>query len=301
MDPSSILALLAALCFGVAATLQQKGALSLGDASQGEASLLGLAKSRWWLLGTGALLIGYLLQAVALDNGRLSIIQPLLVTTVVFALPLGYYLTDQQVGGREILGAAAVVLGLAMYASFGDPADGNDSAPNDEWLVALIIVSVICGVLFVLARRATALRKASLLGLLSGLLYGASACLVKEVTTQLDNGGVTEVISNWEFWVMSIAGIVAFVVQQMSLREGFLASSVATVSVANPIISVIIGILLFDETLSEPNWHKVVAWAGLGIGMLGAVVISQDSVGRGVQLPGSDGQVPHSSSAAPPA
>ena len=115
---------------------------------------------------------------------------------------------------------------------------------------------------------------------MSGILYGTSACLVKQVTTQVNDGGLSEVLSNWEFWAMSIAGIVAFVVQQMSLREGFLATSVATVSVANPIISVIIGILLFAETLSEPNWHKLVAWIGLGLGMLGAVVISQGSKGR---------------------
>ena len=47
-----------------------------------------------WLLGTLALFTGYLFQAGALDRGRLSVIQPLLVTTVVFALPLGYFLTQ---------------------------------------------------------------------------------------------------------------------------------------------------------------------------------------------------------------
>jgi drug/metabolite transporter (DMT)-like permease len=275
MELASILALMAAFCFAAAATLQQKGALALGEPGDGGSSLLWLAKSKWWLIGTGALLVGYLLQAIALDNGRLSIIQPLLVTTVVFALPMGYYLTDQVVGRREVIGAIVVVLGLALYAVFGDPAAGNDTAPNDEWLIALTAVTVICGALFVAARRATKHRKASLLGITSGILYGTSACLVKQVTTQLNDGGVAEVLENWQFWAMSVAGIVAFVIQQMSLREGFLATSVATVSVANPIISIIIGILLFDEALSEPTWHKLVAWIGLGLGMLGAVVISE--------------------------
>jgi hypothetical protein len=40
-----------------------------------------------WLAGTLALLGGYVFQAIALDHGRLAVIQPLLVTTVVFALP----------------------------------------------------------------------------------------------------------------------------------------------------------------------------------------------------------------------
>ena len=80
------------------------------------------------------------MQAIALDHGRLAIIQPLLVTTVVFALPLGYFLTNQSVGSREIVGAGIVVAGLAIYAIFGDPAGGNENAPNGEWLVALLVV-----------------------------------------------------------------------------------------------------------------------------------------------------------------
>lgn len=285
MSSASVLALIAAFCFGLAATLQQKGALLLGVDDEGKPrSIAALAKSRWWLIGTGVLLVGYLLQAVALDKGRLSIIQPLLVTTVVWALPLGYYLTAQHVGRREVIGAIVVVLGLALYAIFGDPAAGNDSAPTDEWAVALLIVTVICVVLLLLGRRAEAMRKASFLGVMSGILYGTSACMVKEVTSQLDSGGVSDVLSHWQFWGMAIAGIVAFVVQQVSLREGFLATSVATVSVSNPIISVIIGIVLFEETLSDPTWHKVVAWIGLALGMLGAVVISEGSEGsRGRQ------------------
>lgn len=274
MSTSSILALIAAFCFAVAATLQQKGALSLG----GGKSIAALAKSSWWLIGTGVLLVGYVLQAIALDNGRLSIIQPLLVTTVVFALPLGYFLTNQTVGRREVIGAIVVVVGLALYAVFGDPAAGNDSAPNDEWTLALVAVAIVCGALWMLARRAASLlRKATYLGIIAGILYGTSACLVKEVTTQLDDGGVSDVLTHWEFWAMAVTGVVAFVVQQMSLREGFLATSVATVSVSNPVISVLIGIVLFDETLSDPRSHKIVAWIGLGLGMLGATVISAAS------------------------
>jgi hypothetical protein len=70
------------------------------------------------------------------------------------------------------------------------------------------------------------------------------------------------------------ARIYAFVLQQISLSAGFLATSVATVSVTNPIIPVAIGVLLFDERLSRPAWHVVVAVRGLALAMLGAVAIS---------------------------
>jgi drug/metabolite transporter (DMT)-like permease len=73
---------------------------------------------------------------------------------------------------------------------------------------------------------------------------------------------------------MAISGIVAFALQQVSLSAGYLATSVATVSVTNPIVSVTIGVFLFDERLSRPAWHVVVAVCGLALAMLGAVAIS---------------------------
>ena len=91
---AEILAVAAAALFALAATLQQKGALGMGDLSfTSPASFLRLATQTFWLLGTLALLGGYVLQAMALDRGRLAVIQPLLVTTILFALPLGYFLT----------------------------------------------------------------------------------------------------------------------------------------------------------------------------------------------------------------
>src|SRR5262249_38871786 len=100
-----------------------------------------------WLVGTRALFAGDLFPAAALDRGRLTIIQPLLVTTVVFALPLGYFLTQQHVGRREVIGAVVIVLGLALFALFGDPAGGRENAPGGEWAVAIAVLAAVCAVL----------------------------------------------------------------------------------------------------------------------------------------------------------
>jgi hypothetical protein len=85
----------AALCFALAAALQQLGQFRLavaGAAVRGPAGLFRLLAVPVWLLGTLILLVGYATQAVALDHGRLVVVQPLMVTTVVWALPLGYCL-----------------------------------------------------------------------------------------------------------------------------------------------------------------------------------------------------------------
>lgn len=286
---AEVLAVVAAFFFALAATLQQKGALGLGEVSLGSpSSLLRLARQKFWLLGTVALLAGYVFQAMALANGRLAVVQPLLVTTIVFALPLGYFLTNQEVHRREILGAAVVVLGLAVFTVVGEAADGNDNAPASEWAVAVLVFGLVAGVLLFLGGRGPASRKAALYGACAGVLYGLSASLCKPTVEILGDGGVSAMLESWEFYAFAGAGILAFVVQQVSLATGMLAPAVATVSVCNPLVSIVIGTLLLDERLAEPTWHKLVAYAGLGVALVGAVVISLATEGekeRGEPLP----------------
>jgi drug/metabolite transporter (DMT)-like permease len=283
---AEILALVAAFFFALAATLQQKGALDMGSVSLGSPkSLLQLARQRWWLAGTIALLVGYLFQAVALGNGRLAVIQPLLVTTIVFALPLGYFLTDQVVGKREIAGAAVVVLGLAVFTVVGQAADGNDNAPANEWAIAVVVFGALAAALVYMGGSGSIVRKAALYGASAGVLFGLSAALCKPTVEILGDSGVAAVLESWEFYAFAAAGIIAFVVQQVSLATGKLAASVATVSVCNPLVGIVIGTLLLDERLADPRWHKVVAYAGLGVALAGAVVISRSTEGRRKESP----------------
>ena len=217
-----------------------------------------------WLVGTLALFTGYLFQAGALDRGRLSVIQPLLVTTVVFALPLGYFLTKQHVGRREVIGAVVIIIGLGLFVYFGDPAGGNENAPNtrvgDRDRRAR---RALASVLLVFGRGGGLSMKAAVYGTVAGIMFGLSSALTKPTLDYLHES-VGTMLSHWECYALAIAGVGGFVLQQVSLGTGRLAPSVATVSVANPVVGILIGILLLDERLSRPAWHVVVAVIGLG-------------------------------------
>jgi drug/metabolite transporter (DMT)-like permease len=271
---AEVLALVAALLFALAATLQQKGALDLPELSlRHPESVIRLAGQTTWLMGTVALLCGYAFQAAALDRGRLVIIQPLLVTTILFALPLGYLLTHQHVGRREVLGAAAIVLGLTVFAIAGDPAGGRENAPGVEWAVAIVVVAVLCAALLLSAGHGNASRRAAVYGAAAGLLFGLSASLTKPAVEYLHDG-IGAVLSHWELYALLIAGAAGFVLQQVSLGTGRLAPAVATVSVVNPVVCIVLGSLLLDERFSRPAWHVVVALGGLALALAGAVLIS---------------------------
>ena len=277
---ADLLALVAACLFALAATLQQKGALGMGEVSLGEpSSFVRLAKQTWWLLGTLALLVGYVFQAVALDHGKLAVIQPLLVTTIVFALPLGYFLTQQQVTRQEVGAAVLVVLGLAFFIVVGDAASGNDNAPGWQWAIVIVVLGIASAVLVVAGGRGSLARKAGMFGACAGLLYGLSASLWKPAAESLNADGLAGLFSSWELWAFAAAGILAFLVQQVSLATGRLAPSVAMTSVLNPLVGILVGTLLLDERLADPTWHKVVAYAGLGLALTAAVTITRATEG----------------------
>jgi drug/metabolite transporter (DMT)-like permease len=270
---AATLALFAAFLFALAATLQQKGALNLPTISLADPmSLVRLLGEKMWLIGTLALFTGYLFQAGALDRGRLSIIQPLLVTTVVFALPLGYFLTRQHVGRREVIGATVIIIGLGLFVYFGDPAGGNENASNSQWAITIALLSVLSVLLLVFGSGGLS-RKAAVYGTVAGILFGLSSALTKPTLDYLHES-VGTMLSHWECYALAVAGVLGFVLQQVSLGTGRLAPSVATVSVANPIVGILIGILLLDERLSRPGWHILLAVIGLGLALVGAVVIS---------------------------
>jgi drug/metabolite transporter (DMT)-like permease len=276
---SSALALLAALCFALAATLQQKGSIGMEGvvvSIRHPGSLARLAQQRWWLAGTAVLLVAYGLQAAALDRGRLAIVQPLLVTTVVFALPLGWLLTGQRVGRRELVGSGVILAGLAVFAGVGDPAGGRADAPDEEWAIAIAIIAVLCVAILAVGLRGTVslTRRAAVYGTVAGILFGLSATLVKPATDILHTEGISAMLESWRAWGVVIAGLIALVLQQVSLGSGRLAPSVATVSVANPAVATVLGVTLLDERLEGPALNAAIATAGLVAALAGAVIIS---------------------------
>ena len=275
-DVAALLALTAAVCFALAATLWQKAALHLEGVSFRNPLSFAVLLGQWiWLLGLLVQIVGVVLQAAALDRGRVSIVQPLLVTTVIWALPLGYFLTHQTIGRREILGAAIIVVGLAGFAVFGDPAAGVEDGSNADWAIAVIVIGLACTALLLFANRGSLSTRAAVLGTVAGMLYGLSATMMKPVVEHLHTDGLADVVASLEFWIWAAAGIVGFLFQQLSLSTGKLVPSVATVSVANPVVSVMLGALVLLERLDrDPPWHAVVACASLGLALLGAVVVS---------------------------
>ena len=138
--------------------------------------------------------------------------------------------------------------------------------------------------------------RAAVLGVCAGLFYGLSASFAKPVINDL-HVSIADAAGAWQTWALLGFGFIAFVIQQLSLATGQLAPAMAAVSVANPAVSVILGIVLFEERLTRPGWHVVVAFAALLAALGGAVLITLAN--RETPMPGVDAAATEPSRADP--
>jgi hypothetical protein len=193
---------------------------------------------------------------------------------IVFTLPLGRWLNKVPVLARQIRLACVVVLGIILYTAFGHPATGNPDAPGSEWAIAIVVIAIISVGLVLLGRSGSLSVRAGTYGSASGIVNGLAATLTKPAAESFHSGGLAALASNWQFYTVCIAGLLGIVFLQVALQTARLAPAIATGSVTNPLTAVLLGILLLDETLQPPTWHKAVAWVALGLALFAAITIS---------------------------
>ncbi|ABK69651.1 DMT family transporter [Mycolicibacterium smegmatis] len=264
-DIAALLALGAALCIAIGDVIHQRSAHDVTDDS---VSHLGLFKrllrdGRWWL-GSGVAAAGFALQAAALGLGSVLLVQALLVTSLLFALPINARLTRRRVTRWEWMWAALLAGAVAVIVTVGNPTAGHARAPWEAWTLVLAVLGPAVAVCLVGARIFTGARSAVLLALVSGALWGVFAVLTKGVVNHLlvhSWGGVFTLLRVPELYVWILVAIAGTVVQQSSFRAGALTASLPTMTVTEPVVASVLGIVVLGETLrpGDAGWVTLVA------------------------------------------
>jgi hypothetical protein len=169
------------------------------------------------------------------------------VSSAVFALVLRQLLEHRAPRRDELAWAAALVVGLALFLTVSTPANGVAQAADP--LPTLVVGGLIgLGVLgFVVAgRRSTGNVAAALLGTAAGLSYAAVAGLLKEDMGTL-NRGMSALFTAWPLYALVAVGALGLLVNQLAYQAGPLSSSLPAIMTVGPIVSVVIGVAVFDE------------------------------------------------------
>lgn len=269
-----VLALVAALLFALGTVLQQKAGLDEPSDGASSSLLLRMARRPVWLGGIASDAFGFIAQAAALGIGRLAVVQPLLVASVVFALPLGARFTGQRVTRTDVGAAVLVVGALVAFLVIANPSGGRDDAPFGEWAIAGGACGLACGALVLFARHGSPRRRAALLGIATGILFALSAALTKVVVDELDDG-ILDVFVGWHLYALIVVGYISMTLNQLALNAGALAPAVATSMAFDPITSVVLGVTLLDESLHSTALGMVGTLAALIAALVGMAILAR--------------------------
>jgi drug/metabolite transporter (DMT)-like permease len=266
-----VLALGSALLFALGTALQQQAGAAAPSTGADASLLLRMARRPVWVAGIAADGVGFVTQAAALGVGRLAVVQPLLITSVVFALPLGMRLTGQRIRRAEMVSAALIVAALAAFVSMGSASGGHQEAPLHAWLLAALVCAAVCTPLVMLARRGPRAQRAALLGAAAGILFALSAALTKAVVDEL-HAGLLPVLDSWELYALIVVGYISMTLNQLALNTGALAATLAASTALDPVAGVVLGITLFGESLRAGALPAVVTVGSL-LGALAAMTV----------------------------
>lgn len=218
---------------------------------------------RLWLAGILCDIGGLGFHVLALHYGTLVLVQSLLVTGLAFALPIQRRLTRRSVSVHQLLWAVALVAALAMFLAVATPtASTATAADTGDTLVLVVIGLVIVGSCLAYGRRRPGQLAAVALGAATGIAFAATAALIKADTDLLAHG-FTTLLSSWQLWTLIPVGAGGLLLNQLAFQAGPLPASLAAITITDPIASIIVGAITYNEQLH----HGQLALAGEVIAM----------------------------------
>ncbi|MHB8328915.1 MAG: DMT family transporter [Acidimicrobiales bacterium] len=270
-----LFSLASAASYGLAAVLQHHAAAKEPPELSMRAGLLvGLARRPLWLIGNAFDGVGYLFQFLALRRGSLPLVEPLLVSSLVFALPVAAWLDHRRISASELTSTGVIAVGLALFLGVARPGVGHPHASGTAWVVLTVAIVVSCAAMVLGGRGGSQRRAAVLLAAGSGTAFGYVAA-VTERTGHLLDRGIVHTLSTWAPYALLVGGVAALLLTQSAFHAGALRLSLPTLTVAQPLVAVAIGIGFFGEHVSSHGLSPVLEVLGLVLVTIGVFTLTR--------------------------
>jgi len=238
------------------------------------ALLLSLARKPLWLGGIAAMVCGQLLGAIALGHGDITKVEPILATSLIFALVIAHGLYRERLSGREWSGAVLASAGVAVFLVAGRPAGGRDPASlSPRWLAAAVAVGV-AGLLVLAAKRLGLGVGAILLAGAGGILFGVQDSLTRGWLLAA-RSGVLRSIGHWQPYALIVVAVVGLLLAQSAFDAAPLHVSLPAGALAEPLTGIALGVAVFRERLRDSPAALTGQAAALVAVAVGMVLVSR--------------------------
>jgi drug/metabolite transporter (DMT)-like permease len=267
----------AAFCLGLGYVLQQRAAARTTQDDLGSWRLLiALMHERTWWIGIAAMVVGQVLGGLALDLAAVTVVEPLLSASLLFAFAIAAYLSSQRLRWHEVLGAVLVSAALAVFLAVGNPQAVDN--PRTNRAIVVLAVCVVAGVVLVLTligKRRGLIGRSILLATGAGLLYGLQDTSTRAAFTVINRHGLPHVFTRLWIYIVVAAAVVAIMLSQSAFKAARLDFSLPPISVAEPVAGIALGIALLGDTVSVSIPGLAAEAACLAAMIIGVILIGR--------------------------
>jgi drug/metabolite transporter (DMT)-like permease len=270
-----IFALLAALCNAVSVTTRHVASVADPHRSAGWRLIIYLLRNPVWLLGWAAQAGAFVFQALALHNGQVSVVQPLLVVELVLTLVLRRVWIHQAIRPAAWVGGGLAGLGLGVFLTASEPQGGHLTPASGHWAAAIIACAVGVAVLMALGGLGGAGLRAALWGSAAAIAWALVAAFIKTTTDTITQFGVGGMFTHWPVYALAVTGLAGVLLEQWALQAGPLRVSQPFLVIVDPLVSIVLSMWLFGEHFDHDTTTVAVAVAAFAVMCAGVVLLTQ--------------------------
>ena len=284
---AALFAVLAAASNAGSSVLQRKANVEEAATNSGPlAGLLHLARRPPWLAGMALVLASFGLQAAALNYGELAEVQPLLSLELPLTLMIASIVFRRRLPLRTWLELGMMSAGIALFLLALHPAGGEPGRTSGaEWAMGGGATGFVIVLLAVGSYFSRGQRRAALLGVASGVAFALTATFMAGA---LADGFTVAIFTHWQWYLLLLTGLSAMLLLQEGFRAGTLVAVQPGVVLSDPVVSVILGAMLFGDDDRYGVWLIPEVIGALAVGW-GAVQLSRSPLAADAQgLPAED-------------
>jgi drug/metabolite transporter (DMT)-like permease len=281
-----VLALFASLANALTSVFQRLGVEDAPADTTLRLSLMKHALRRGiWLLGFALMIVSFIVQAIALHYGRLSQVQPILTTELVFLAAILAVWFGFRMGRREWIGSIAVTAGLAGFLYFAHPEYGMAPPPLWRWGIAIIACAGAIVAAVMLATRGPRWWRAAMFGSAAAISFAFTAACTK-VVSDFAAEDWTQLYRHWQTYALALFGVAAVFLTQNAMHAGPIVASQSTVVLVDPLASILIGVTLFGDNLQTRGAAGPLEALSLLVAFSGAFVLAHSPLISGLRAGG---------------
>lgn len=272
-----LLSLCAAIAMAIGIVVRQRATLDV-PSEHGVSTVMFrtlLRRPLWWA-GTAVAILGYVFQALALIKGSLLLVQPLLVSALLFALPLSARLAHRRVRRSEWLWAGLLTTSLAVFVLLARPGPQAATATLPVTAIVASVCTLVVVICVVIAVRVAGWQRAVAVAVAVGVLFGVVAVLTKVVMHTLDERGLLNMLATPAPYLLVFLGVFAVLLQQSAFHAGALQMSVPTMLVLEPVVAVFLGAILLGEELNAGRYEAIALTLAIAAMTAATVALGRD-------------------------